>query len=216
MKPKATAPKKFTRIPATPHKQESDEFWDQHATDNWTDLHSPQNNSLGRTLRILSDSEGEKDGYSPDDYLSDSASVVSTMTTITNMMPKSMKPVSAADRKSKRDWDSRKNELAESFIQELDREINNGEVGCYYNNHGGITLEWNSKLRTTAGRAKLVKGVIELSGKVITCEGKQALCNPTQYLTSNRPTLQHGGTRVLSSCSLGNQQRTPRHPRPSL
>jgi len=75
-----------------------------------------------------------------------------------------------SDRQAKKEWDAKKTALAESFIKLLDEELNNGGVAKYYENRGGIKLIWNPKLRKTAGKAKLVKGTIELSEKVITDE----------------------------------------------
>jgi len=72
----------------------------------------------------------------------------------------------------KRDFEDRKVSLAKSFVQELDEKLCFGAVGIFHEDRGGIRVEWNKSLRTTAGRARMSKGIIELSTKVITNEGK--------------------------------------------
>ena len=75
-------------------------------------------------------------------------------------------------RATKREFEFKKEALAESFIQELDRKICDGAVGKFHEIRGGLKVEWNPKLQTTAGRARMGKGIIELSTRVITDEGR--------------------------------------------
>lgn len=115
--------------------------------------------------------DGNGDSASSQGYGSyDSGEVPKTPRTVTK--PKAAKTVGKSNFAAKREFEAKKEALAESFVRKLDRMICDGAVGKFHESRGGIRVEWNPKLRTTAGRARLSKGIIELSTKVITDEGK--------------------------------------------
>lgn len=53
----------------------------------------------------------------------------------------------------KKTWDSRKKQLAEDFLNELDQTICNGQLAELSACTGGVQIVWSKKLNTTAGRA---------------------------------------------------------------
>jgi predicted SprT family Zn-dependent metalloprotease len=55
--------------------------------------------------------------------------------------------------KAKKDFDAIKQELAESFLEELDQKITEGKVAQLTAKTGGVKLIWSKTLTTTAGRA---------------------------------------------------------------
>jgi predicted SprT family Zn-dependent metalloprotease len=104
----------------------------------------------------------------------------------------------AQQKAQKRDFNAKKVALSENFIRQLDQELTNNAVEAYYAPHGGIKVQWSSRLRTTAGRAKLVKGTIELSEKVITDEHRlynvvaHEFCHLAVWSISNERHEHHG------------------------
>jgi hypothetical protein len=167
-----------TRIPATPYQEVHDEFWDQEITDKWNEEHSPRKGRLGSSKPIFisldgsnSNSESESECDS-DNWIVNDDQYRTPRKTGTKPTKKAPGTVVRA---LKKDWEAKKNAMAWKFVQDMDREVEDGAVGKYYADKGGIRLEWNPRLRTTAGRALMVSGVIELSPKVITSEGKLTL-----------------------------------------
>jgi hypothetical protein len=158
-------------IPPTPYQEIHDEFWDQETTDRWNDEHSPHKKpSRAPSKEIIylsSDSESECDS---DNWIVNDDDRYRTPGKRTAKTP--AKPPGTAARAAKKDWNARKTDLALQFIKDMDREIEDGAVGKFYADKGGVKLEWNAKLRTTAGRASMNRGVIELCPKVITTERK--------------------------------------------
>ena len=186
--------KKAARIPPTPHHPESAEFWDPVVTNEWNDQHSPRKvplgplTNLGRPIiSIHSESEGEESdtGYdSMDDFIDDDdddgyGRIRAVPKPKALKTPAKTPDATAFGRQSKKEWDARKTALAESFVRLMDGELTDGGVAKYYENRGGIKLDWNSKLIKTAGRAKLVRGTIELSNKVITDEREGHTVRPS-------------------------------------
>jgi predicted SprT family Zn-dependent metalloprotease len=58
-----------------------------------------------------------------------------------------------AARDAKKAFESRRQQAAEDFVQNLDIKITNGEVSNLAKETGGIRLIWSNKLNSTAGRA---------------------------------------------------------------
>ncbi|KAH8881436.1 hypothetical protein GQ53DRAFT_622604, partial [Thozetella sp. PMI_491] len=121
------SPKKFPRIPETPHHSGSDMFWSQEFVDDWNDQHSPK--------KILF----------PD--------AVKSPTKATSPKKPVAKAAAAAAREAKKAFGKEKHAIAEEFLRELDRVITNGELSRLAATTGGIKLNWTNKLNTTAGRA---------------------------------------------------------------
>jgi hypothetical protein len=180
-------------IPPTPYQENHDEFWDQETIDRWNDVHSPHKKpprSPSKEIVFLSsDSESECDS---DDWIVNDDDRYRTPGKRTTKTP--AKAPGTVARAAKKDWDARKNALAVQFVKDMDRKIEDGAAGKYYADKGGIKLEWNPKLRTTAGRALMNKGVIELSPKVITTERKFHLLDHQQSNSQMRRTnVRHPG-----------------------
>ncbi|KAF8250191.1 hypothetical protein K440DRAFT_619659 [Wilcoxina mikolae CBS 423.85] len=181
--------KKVPRIPPTPHHPDSAEFWDQSVINDWNDQHSPRKvplqplTNLNVAIVVSSGSEcgSDTDYDSMDDFIDDGDDAPRTVSKTNKNMktPRKTPGKTVSERQAKKEWDARKTALAESFIKLLDKELNDGGVAKYYEDRGGIKLVWNSNFRRTAGRARLVKGTIELSNKVITDEDR--LYNTTAH-----------------------------------
>ncbi|KAF8541901.1 SprT-like family-domain-containing protein [Trichophaea hybrida] len=181
--------KKVPRIPPTPYRPDSAEFWDQSVINDWNDQHSPRKvplqllTNLNGAIVVSSGSEcgSDTDYESMDDFIDDGDDAPRTVSkTNKNVKTPGKTPgKTVSERQAKKEWDARKTSLAESFIKLLDKELNDGGVAKYYEDRGGIKLVWNSNFRRTAGRARLVKGTIELSNKVITNEDR--LYNTTAH-----------------------------------
>ncbi|KAA8906512.1 SprT-like family-domain-containing protein [Sphaerosporella brunnea] len=161
--------KKLVRIPPTPYRETHDEFWDQETTIRWNEQHGTEKKPLPGSSRaaaiaiLSSDPESESD----DDWIVHDDDRYRTPRRSKAMIPAKTPATSRVDKK---EWEARKHDMALQFIQEMDRKIENGAVGKYYACQGGLRLEWNQSLRTTAGRARMTRGIIELSPKIITGE----------------------------------------------
>ena len=55
---------------------------------------------------------------------------------------------------AKQAFDAEKDEIAQSLLVDLDEEITGGRLGLLCAHIGGIKIQWNKTLQTTAGRAK--------------------------------------------------------------
>lgn len=101
-------------------------FWSQEFVDDWNDQHSPK--------KLLFQDPGK----SPTKAAS----------------PKKQEAkAKAAVREAKKTFEKAKHAIAESFLQELDATITQGELSQLAAPTGGIKLNWTNKLNTTAGRA---------------------------------------------------------------
>ncbi|OIW26775.1 hypothetical protein CONLIGDRAFT_656087 [Coniochaeta ligniaria NRRL 30616] len=59
----------------------------------------------------------------------------------------------SADRDARKAFEIAKHDIAQSFLQELDKVITQGRLSELAETTGGIRLSWTNKLNTTAGRA---------------------------------------------------------------
>ena len=57
------------------------------------------------------------------------------------------------ERATKKAFETRKQQLAEEFLEELDRKITHGQISELAQKTGGVKLIWSKKLNSTAGRA---------------------------------------------------------------
>ena len=144
-----TSPAKKSRIPPTPHREDTDAFWSQETTNDWIDQHSPEKTAKMDFHIILNEFNSPGTIDSP----------VKTPTTVAKLKSPSKTAIKKAEveaRKAekarKQDWENRKVKLAVDYIRELDLVVSNGRVAkssvCGY-----IPIEWSQTLRTTAGRA---------------------------------------------------------------
>lgn len=107
------SPQKQTKIPLTA-KPVDEIFWDQDATDEWNEKHSPRK-AIRSTERV---------------------------------------DIQSSPRKVKNaTFESKKHEIAQSFLQELDELITDGKINELAMPTGGVKIVWTKTLNTTAGRA---------------------------------------------------------------
>ncbi|KAJ5046420.1 uncharacterized protein L3040_003664 [Drepanopeziza brunnea f. sp. 'multigermtubi'] len=188
---KLQSPKKeLLRIPATPHRQSTDNFWKQDVVNDWNDEYSP--------LKVLQ----PKPNPLPKEH------------------PYPKKSPGKLDREAKeakKAFSQTKHALADSFLTELDAKITNGEIARLAASTGGVKIIWSKKLNTTAGRAnwkretvkpapgstdvKLIHrhhATIELAEKVIDDEGRllnvlaHEFCHLANFMVSGIKTNPHG------------------------
>ena len=176
-KAKLQSPSKSYKIPPSPHRPSIDAFWSQETINEWNDQYSPK--KTPRSKRLFTLNEDDTGDLSP-----------------SKSLPKSpCKSPAKKDKQAiqkKKLFDEKKNDLAVSFLQELDQRIGNRQVSSLASSTGGIHIVWSKKLNSTAGRAnwrretlrsKNAEGVvvatsyrhhasIELAEKVIDSEGK--------------------------------------------
>lgn len=119
----SASPFKAPKIPESPWKPEHKEFWDPEENFGWIDRHSP-----------------EKRPESPSKKLQDSTKA-------------GMKRTNAEKRAKKKAFDAAKEEMARSFLQELDSRITNGQLSQLTKDTGGLQMTWSNQLLSTAGRA---------------------------------------------------------------
>jgi hypothetical protein len=183
--PKYSALKKNPSIPPTPYREEEAEFWDPEVQNNWIDKHSPQKILL-TSLPYISDHFSDSD-LENDDGKDNSDVLVMILKSPTkqkeikkkkNGDPKTLGSKALpqiSERQARRKWEETKTATAEEFIAELDETLAQGGVTKHF---GRINVVWNARLLTTAGRAYIKRGTIELSPKVITDLGMFHLNHP--------------------------------------
>ncbi|KAF2086332.1 hypothetical protein K490DRAFT_44563 [Saccharata proteae CBS 121410] len=181
-----------------------DAFWAADVVNDWNDQHSPR-----KTLtspRKPKFNLGVKDRAQDSDF-----EILSS--------PRKGSP-SKTDRSAaiaRKAFESRKHQLAEDFLKELDRVITHGKIGELAAECGGVKLEWNKKLNSTAGRANWRReripskdpagaseakykhhASIELAEKVIDDEDRlfntiaHEYCHLTNFMISNIRDNPHG------------------------
>ncbi|KAI0005220.1 SprT-like family-domain-containing protein [Xylariaceae sp. FL0662B] len=127
------SPHKTPRIPVSPWKPEHKEFWDPEANFAWIDQHSPAK----KKLLDLATGTGSRQEDTDDKA----------------EMLKRKYGTSPEKRDAKRAFDARKEELARSFLAELDARITDGRLAKLTADTGGLQITWSNSLLTTAGRA---------------------------------------------------------------
>jgi predicted SprT family Zn-dependent metalloprotease len=123
--------KKQPGIPKTPHRPSLDIFWSREFVDEWNEEHSPV-----KKLAFTSPKKGAVRSETRVDKAK-------------TQVGQKLQP----DHRAKKAFESRKAELARSFLGELDTVITDGKLGELARSTGGIKLNWTNKLNTTAGRA---------------------------------------------------------------
>ncbi|KAI1469432.1 SprT-like family-domain-containing protein [Daldinia caldariorum] len=124
------SPLKTPRIPASPWKPEHKEFWDPEVNFAWIDEHSPEKpkTEVPEKATKAKKQPGEtkrKPGASPAKQLRD----------------------------ARRAFDASKEDLARTFLCELDERVTKGQLGKLTRETGGLQIKWSNTLLTTAGRA---------------------------------------------------------------
>lgn len=127
------SPKKTQRIPQPSHRPSMGSFWSQEAVNEWNDEYSPRKMSKpAPTLFSKADISGE-------DLLPSPA--------------KSKQRENSDGRAMKKEFSIKKQQIAESFLVELDSNITDGRIAELTAESGGVKIIWSKTLQTTAGRA---------------------------------------------------------------
>lgn len=118
----------------------------------------------------------------------------------------------------KRDFEAKKQDVAERFLSELDLQIANGQIAALSETTGGVKIIWTKSLKTTAGRANWRRETvrtkqpdgsfveiehkhhasIDLADKVIDDEGRlfnvlaHEFCHLATFMISGVTTNPHG------------------------
>ncbi|KAM7204549.1 SprT-like family domain containing protein [Rhypophila sp. PSN 637] len=145
------SPAKLPRIPPTPHRASSDMFWSQDFVDDWNDQHSPRKQLFTDAIKTAKESSPKKKN-------------TTSPTKKKNNDAAASKPISA--REAKKAFEKEKHDLAQGFLEELDRVITNGKLSELAAPTGGIKLNWTNKLNTTAGRANWKRETIRTTTPV--------------------------------------------------
>lgn len=197
------SPSKRNRIPPSPHRPSLDAFWSQEVINNWNDEYSPQKPprtpGKGNLVTGLECNEKTLVPNSP-----------------SKSPQKSSKKLDVAFIASRKDFNSRRETLARTFLSELDETITNSQVSDYAAATGGIKIIWSAKLTTTAGRANWRReairsksgdpssvthkhhATIELASKVITTTSRlynvlaHEYCHLATFMISGVKTSPHG------------------------
>ncbi|KAI5854479.1 SprT-like family-domain-containing protein [Durotheca rogersii] len=128
------SPSKRPKIPASPWNPQQGEFWDPEANFGWIDKHSPEKPEGSRPSQ--SQSAPDNDGKAPGPKRKHAVATVGV-----------------AKRDARKAFDVTKEELARSFLQELDENVTDGQLTRMTAETGGLRIEWSNTLLTTAGRA---------------------------------------------------------------
>ncbi|PPJ57665.1 hypothetical protein CBER1_00076 [Cercospora berteroae] len=128
--------KRPPRIPTPPGRPSLDAFWTASAVNDWNDQHSPQKPI--RSPRKL---------FEPQTKVFDDTPIASPA------QLSSPTKRSKADLQARKDWETRKMSLAESFLRELDQTITQGRIAALSASTGGVQIIWSKTLNSTAGRA---------------------------------------------------------------
>ena len=140
LKYRLQSPSKKQRIPPIPHRPSIDAFWSQEIINDWNEQYSPKK-TLKSPSRLRFYSVDEDEGE-----LSPSES------------PR-RSPIKSPAKKDKgailrrKAFDERKQELATSFLADVDKIVAQGQVAALAESTGGIKIIWSKKLSSTAGRA---------------------------------------------------------------
>ncbi|KAK1816959.1 hypothetical protein LTR12_008681 [Friedmanniomyces endolithicus] len=126
--------KRAVRVPTPPLRSSLDAFWNAEAVNDWNDQYSPQKEWSPKKARAT-------------------RADASTSPTASPKKPQSPIKRTKADIAAKKDWESRKHQVAEAFIGELDQKITAGKVLELTASTGGVHFVWSKTLNTTAGRA---------------------------------------------------------------
>ncbi|CAK7266712.1 hypothetical protein SEPCBS57363_002228 [Sporothrix epigloea] len=134
--------KKLPRIPQTPHRPSTDEFWNQLVVDDWNTEHSPR--------KLLFDTSGAS-VVKKSKASSDGAALETTA--LSTALKKGKTVAATTTKDAKKVFQNSKHEMAEKFLAELDNTITDGQLSSLAAATGGVQILWTNKLNTTAGRA---------------------------------------------------------------
>lgn len=134
------SPSKKHRIPPTPHRPSIDAFWSQEVINDWNEQYSPKKKLKSPRKFRLHSVDDDEDELSPSESPRRS-------------------PAKSPAKKDKeavlrqKAFDEKKQQLATSFLAEVDQTVAQGQVAALAESTGGIKIIWSKKLSSTAGRA---------------------------------------------------------------
>jgi predicted SprT family Zn-dependent metalloprotease len=118
----------------TPHRPSMDGFWSQEVVNDWNDEYSPRKAPKPQLKSLIS--------------LDQSSSDIS-------LSPAKAKTTQArVDRAAKKAWLAERVKLAQDFLLELDEVLAKGEISLRSQSTGGVKINWNPRLNSTAGQAR--------------------------------------------------------------
>ncbi|KAI0122315.1 SprT-like family-domain-containing protein [Daldinia grandis] len=129
------SPLKTPKIPASPWKPEHKEFWDPEVNFAWIDEHSPEKPKTDVPEKATKATKVKKQG-APD------AAKRKPGTSPAKQL-----------RDARRAFDACKEDLARTFLRELDDRVTKGQLAQLTQETGGLQVKWSNALLTTAGRA---------------------------------------------------------------
>ncbi|KAK4942495.1 hypothetical protein LTR10_017791 [Elasticomyces elasticus] len=179
---KQLSPSKRQVIPRSPHRQSMDDFWDHNVINEWIDEYSPKKapatsprkQGLAR-FQIWSDSEedDQDQGEStplPSPFSSPRKSRANNHSPVKSPGKEEKKRLLDQKRAAlakKKDFDSRKEQLAVELLDELDTSVAGSQLAKLALSTGGVRIVWSKTLRSTAGRANWKRTVTKLSGSPV-------------------------------------------------
>lgn len=166
--------KKKPHISAAPGLRPSlDAFWNSEVVNDWNDRHSPVKKIVSpkkqqwrNDVTEIMYGSGLEDASSSDEACT-SPVLVPKKATARSQSPKKSQP-SKVDpavkvvRAQRRDFADRREDIATSFLAELDTTICSGHITKLSEATGGIKLTWSNTLKTTAGRANWRREVLRV------------------------------------------------------
>ncbi|QIX00573.1 hypothetical protein AMS68_006090 [Peltaster fructicola] len=157
-KSKLVSPSKIKcRIPTPPARSSPNAFWSVEMVNDWNEQHSPQKIVRSpKKSRFLQLDESTSPSGSPAKQTSPYKLSRETMA-------------------AKKDFESRKKDIAYTFLAELDATITGGEIARLSASTGGVQLVWSKTLNSTAGRANWKRETTKSRGSAdIISDSKQS------------------------------------------
>lgn len=167
-----------TRIPTPPHRPSLDAFWTAGTVNEWNDQYSPKKILKSPQKPLFQHSSSTRDSASPPPS------------------PSKLRSPSKAETALRKEFVSRREDLAKSFLAELDEVITKGRVGELAASTGGVQVVWSKTLTSTAGRANWRRETTK------TRDPKSA--QPSQVLAS---TEKHYATIELATKVIDDEDR---------
>ena len=138
---------RFAAIERTKIRESLDAFWSQDVVNDWNEQYSPcKIVASPRKNRFTTPPASDDENGGPPSP--------STSPRKSRSPQKNASPVKSKEaREMKKAWDVRKKTMAQEFLNELDRKILDGKLAEMTKDMGGVSIVWNKKLNSTAGRA---------------------------------------------------------------
>ncbi|KAI1080276.1 SprT-like family-domain-containing protein [Whalleya microplaca] len=176
------SPLKTPKIPKSPWKPEHKEFWDPEANFGWIDKHSPPKK---KTLDLTATGSHQD----------------------TKAEIKRKYGTSPEKRDAKKAFDAVKEDLARTFLAELDDRVTDGQLAKLTADTGGLRITWSNSLLTTAGRAHW-KCKMVTTTRPLTTNDTSTSTSASTSTTATTTTItqkQHHASIELASKVLANE-----------